>query len=238
MRMRRKLVALGIVGLFAACTFPDVSYGPGGDGGPGAEAGTDATQHGDGASSSGGKSDGAGGDDGTSGESASNEGGSSSGGGDDTGTGGDGASSSGGSDSGLSDVGIVDAVNDYVFEAAPDAPVCDKDQDKDPEPGATCGGNDCDDNDPRAYTGEPDFLTLAPTPVTKGDWDCNGVVETEYATSFSCGALNTGACAGASGFKDTPGCGAQSANFITCKVNLAGLLCIVDTTATKYQGCK
>ncbi|HEY6459832.1 MAG TPA: hypothetical protein VIY73_06760, partial [Polyangiaceae bacterium] len=155
-----RAVALGIVGLFAACTFPSVSYETDDGGSSGAEGGPDATR--DGASSSGGS----GGHDGSP-DGPASEGGDGSVA-DGTSSGGDGSGSSSGDDSGLSDVAIQDAVDEYVFEAASDAPVCDKDQDKDPEPGAQCGGGDCDDLDPRAYTGEPIFLTYAPTPVTKG----------------------------------------------------------------------
>jgi hypothetical protein len=103
--------------------------------------------------------------------------------------------------------------------------------------GGACGSTDCDDHDPRAYFGEPSFLTFLPTPTTGGDWNCDGTVEYQFTRNFSCGLVNGGACGTASGFKDAPGCGQSSANFITCKVG-AGLLCVVDTTTTNIEGCK
>jgi hypothetical protein len=136
------------------------------------------------------------------------------------------------------ETGINDVYDtEYMFEASADAPVCNQDGDPDPKPGGTCGGNDCDDHDARAWFGEPNYLTYLPTPITKGDWNCNGVIEPEYTPNFNCGTLNTGNCGMAAGFTDAPGCGVASVNFITCKVSIA-LLCVVDTTTTKTQGCK
>jgi hypothetical protein len=148
------------------------------------------------------------------------------------------ASTEGGDDASVDSPGLADVINEFVFEAAPDAPACDMDEDMDPAKGATCGGTDCDDHDPRAFFGEPDFLTYAPTPVTMGDWNCDGVVTLEYTTGFNCGAINLGQCGTATGFTDSPGCGQTSPNFITCKKNVAGLLCVVDTTKSWTQGCK
>ncbi|HEY1694861.1 MAG TPA: hypothetical protein VGG39_21970 [Polyangiaceae bacterium] len=229
--MRRRWIArgvtLGIVGLFAACTFPSVQY-DNGEGGAGGEGGPDATQH-DGASSSGGKGDGAGGGDGTASEGSGDDG---------TSSGGDDSSGSSSGDSGLSDVGVGDAIDEYVFEAAPDAPSCDQDQDHDNAKGGVCGGTDCDDDDPRAYLNEPDFQTYTPTQVTKGDWNCDGILETQFTPNFGCGGLLKSNCTGTAGFTDAPACGATSPNFITCKLNLAGVLCVTDTTSSNVQGCK
>jgi hypothetical protein len=223
-------IALGFVGLFAACTFPSVSY-DNGEGGAGGEGGPDATR--DGASSSGTKGDGAGGDDGTDGE-GSGDGPFADG----TSSGGDSSGSSSGDDSGLSDVSTKDAVDEYVFEAAPDAPSCDMDQDHDNAKGGVCGGTDCDDDDPRAYLNEPDFETYTPTKVTNGDWNCDGIVETQFPPNFTCGGLLKSNCTGNAGFTDAPACGATSTSFITCKLNLAGVLCVTDTTSSNVQGCK
>ena len=212
--MSRKLLTLAVVGLFAACGFPNVSYDTGdggggskGDGPSGTEGGSgDATVEG-GAGESG--SDGPG-SDGTTG---------------DDGSGGDDSTAS-------------DAPGDapYVFEAAADAPVCDQDQDTYDVKGTTCGGLDCDDTDKHANPGVKTFQTYAPHPPSNGDWNCDGTVQTQFPTKFNCGLLGSSSCAGKSGFTDSPGCGATSANFITCKVS-TGLLCVTDTTGSNTQGC-
>jgi hypothetical protein len=213
--MSRKLLTLVVVGLFAACGFPQVSYdtGDGGGGNPG-----DGSSHTDGGS----------GDD-TTVEGAAGEGGGEGGG--ETGPGTDGSSSGG--DSTTSD-GSSDAP--YVFEAAVDAPVCDQDEDTYDLKGSTCGGLDCDDTDKHANPGVTTFQTYAPHPPSNGDWNCDGIVETQFPTSFNCGLLGSSSCAGKSGFTDAPGCGATSTKFITCKVS-TGLLCVTDTTGSNTQGC-
>ena len=122
-------------------------------------------------------------------------------------------------------------------DAGVDAPVCDKDGDQDLAKGGVCGGTDCDDNDARAYFGEPSFRTFTPTAVTNGDWNCDGIVTPQFATGFSCGVLSLGSCGAASGFTDTPGCGVASPNFITCRVQ-AAVLCVTNTTSSNTQGCK
>jgi hypothetical protein len=138
-----------------------------------------------------------------------------------------------------------DGAADGPHDAGPDVvdaqpvdsgPVCDNDGDHDLAKGSVCGGTDCDDDDARAYYGEPDYLTFAPTPVTKGDWNCDGVVETQFTTSFSCGLFGSSSCGTQAGFADTPGCGATSTQFTTCKV--AGIFCVTDTTTSNTQGCK
>jgi hypothetical protein len=205
--MSRKLLTLAVVGLFAACGFPNVGYYGGADAGTG-----DTTSHGDGGT----------GDD-TTVEGATGESGS-------DGTAGDGSS---GDDSTASDA-PSDAP--YVFEAPADAPVCDQDEDTYDVKGSTCGGLDCDDTDKHANPGVTTFQTYAPHPPSNGDWNCDGTVETQFPTSFNCGLLGSSGCAGKSGFTDAPGCGATSAKFITCKVS-TGLLCVTDTTSSNTQGC-
>jgi len=264
--MRRALVTLGVVGLFAACGFPSVSYDQGSpDGGgdasnpPDSPVGADGSSGGDTASNLDGQGDGTTGDDATSsggdafdeapGTDAAGDGSDSSR--PETGT--DGAVSGGDAMSDAAgdaameasgeggDASPTDAPSDAAEEPTPDtgadAASCDKDGDHDLAKGGVCGSTDCDDNDARAYFGEPNYLTFAPTPVTMGDWNCDGVVETQFTTGFSCGGLNLGTCGTASGFTDTPACGATSSKFITCKVQ-AGVLCVTDTTTSNTQGCK
>jgi hypothetical protein len=253
--MRRTLATLGVLGLFAACGFPDVTYqnGAGDDGGSDAKSQGDAPFTGEGS----------GGDDardGTTGNDGASSGGDASESGDATSSGdsqtseagGDasGSDSSTGADTGTDGPGTdgdampdgatdapQDAVEEQPVDAGSDAPVCDKDGDHDLAKGAVCGGTDCDDNDARAYFGEPSFLTFTPTPVTNGDWNCDGVVTPQFATGFSCGVISLGSCGAASGFTDTPGCGVTSANFITCRVQ-AAVLCVTNTTSSNTQGCK
>ncbi|MGH7293696.1 MAG: hypothetical protein ACRELB_02130 [Polyangiaceae bacterium] len=206
--MARKLVTFAVVSLLGACSFPQVSYDTG-------EGGADASQ-GDGSHD-----------------------GSASGGGDaGPDSGGDGFAGDDGQAASDAPSGDApgDAVDDYVFEAAADAPVCDQDQDTYDAKGGTCGGLDCDDTDKHANPGVTTYQTYPAHPPSSGDWNCDGKVVMQFPESFNCGLLAGSACAGKSGFTDTPGCGQTSANFITCKVSTA-LLCVVDTTTSNTQGC-
>jgi len=244
--MRRTIVTLGVVSLFAACGFPEVTYDNAGDD-AGGDARADATSA-DGASSGGDASETG---DSTSSEMSEAGDGEASTGTDAAGdssdssmaaeTASDGPATDGDATADSSDSGNFDAPHDAAEEQPPDsgtdAPVCDNDGDHDLAKGAVCGGTDCDDNDARAYLGEPNFLTFTPTPVTKGDWNCDGIVTTQFTTGFSCGLLSLGSCGATSGFTDTPGCGVTSANFITCHV-VAAAFCETDTTSSNTQGCK
>ncbi|MBV9945951.1 MAG: hypothetical protein JOZ69_03795, partial [Myxococcales bacterium] len=126
--------------------------------------------------------------------------------------------------------------------AAGDAPAteagsaCDQDGDGDLAPGGTCGGTDCDDHDPRAYFGEPSFLTFAPTPVTNGDWNCDSRVEKEFPANVTCSLVSLSACDTTAGFTGDPACGA-SGTLIQCQSN--GLLgCTIGTSSPRVQGCR
>ena len=111
---------------------------------------------------------------------------------------------------------------------------CDKDGDHFLAEGSPCNGNDCDDNDPRAYPGEPKFLTDTPTMTTMGDWDCDGHVDYEYPTGFMCpltGCTKTG-------FSDASlGCG-QYGNYVTCMPASTGLTCQTYAQSQQPQGCR
>ena len=224
--LRRRLSTLAIVAIFAACSFPQVSYetGSGGDGG-----GVDGTSGSSGGSSGegGGHGDGASGDDAVAGDDATTDG-----------SAGEGSAGEGGSDgSSGGDDSSSPSDAPYVFEAAADAPVCDQDEDTYNVKGGTCGGLDCDDTDKHANPGVTTFQTYAPHPPSNGDWNCDGTVTPQFLTGFNCGLLASSACAGKKGFTDTTlACGQTSANFITCKVSTA-LLCVVDTTTSNTQGC-
>jgi hypothetical protein len=137
-------------------------------------------------------------------------------------------------------VTIDDVINDYIFEAAPDAPACDQDQDGYLAMG-TCGGNDCDDQDGRAHPGAG-FVTDLPHPPTNGDWNCDGALEKEYLwTNLTCGGLNLGQCPSIYGFQHDPGCG-QTDTFVTCTTGyvagILGLTCTNGSTDTRKQGCR
>jgi hypothetical protein len=216
-RMRRQVVTLLAV-LLGACSFPSIGYGPGSAGDGGVDGTTDGA-HADGSSSGEG---GGGGDSGADGDAIT---------GDDGAT--DGTTTS---DATSNDGPSSDAVEEYVFEAAADAPVCDQDEDTYNAEGGSCGGLDCDDTDKHANPGVTTYQTYPAHPPSNGDWNCDGKVVMRFPESFSCGLLAGSACAGKSGFTDTPGCGQTSTNYITCKVS-TGLLCVVDTTGSNTQGC-
>lgn len=118
---------------------------------------------------------------------------------------------------------------------------CDCDGDGDPAIG-TCGGGDCNDNDPRVNS-TAGFVTAPPTMVpdggrgTNGDWNCDNVVEKEGKDGISCGGKNSDDCPLQIGYQGKPGCGEAGA-YITCKFFLLG--CGEDTTKrlTKVRSCK
>jgi hypothetical protein len=209
-----------------ACSFPDVTFS--GDGGDAdvAEAAVDSTVADEAAPAV---------------DATGNDGGIASG--DDTGTADDRAIVDGFGDArAIDDRGVVD---EFVFEAAPDAPPCDQDLDMFLAEAGACGGNDCDDNDPRAHPGA-DFRTDPPHPPTNGDWNCDKRVDKQYPANLMCTALNLNAlggqpCSAFSGFVGDPGCG-QSDTFVTCvpgSLLLGNVTCMAPPDAgTRMQGCR
>jgi hypothetical protein len=140
------------------------------------------------------------------------------------------------SDTSAAAVADADAgVDAFTFEAGPDAPICDQDQDGFKDDSGACGGNDCDDHDPRANPGVTDFRTDPPTPVTKGDWNCNGRLEKQYNTYVSCPTLQLGgSCDAVNGFMDDPPCGTSSM-FVQCA---SALVCAPGPVTMRVQGCR
>ncbi len=64
------------------------------------------------------------------------------------------------------------AAPDVAPEAAPDAPRCTDDVDRDGHLSLACGGDDCDDTNPRAYPGQQPRCDRETV-----DSDCNGVAD-------------------------------------------------------------
>ena len=97
-----------------------------------------------------------------------------------------------------------------------------------------CGGDDCDDEDPRAV---PDaaFRDDLITQRTKGDWNCSKTVERLYPANLVCGALPPIACTGQQGFTDNPACGAAG-TFVVCQQ--VELTCLTVSSQLRLQGCK
>src|SRR5579883_642709 len=137
-------------------------------------------------------------------------------------------------DGGGMDSPSQDVVSDYVFEAIPDAPECDKDDDKYlegkymgmPTQYAYCadsGGNDCDDLDARANPGITQYDCGGIHPPTYGDWNCSGSIEyadnqngPPIATGVTCNTLqDLFTCNNTSGFVGTPTCGTM-ATWVQC----------------------
>jgi hypothetical protein len=122
----------------------------------------------------------------------------------------------------------------YVFEAAPDAPACDQDQDTYTAIG-TCGGMDCDDDDPRAHPGQT-YLTALPRATTMyGDWNCNHIVEKLFPTKVDCSTA-IGSCDQVSGFTDDPPCG-TAGTFVQC-MTMNVIFCVVGASSMQLQACK
>lgn len=112
---------------------------------------------------------------------------------------------------------------------------CDKDRDGYKAQGGTCGGNDCDDDDPRANPGVSDFVTYDATGKTHaGDWNCDGTTKRQFNVNQNCGVLGGKTCAEIKGFTGSPTCG-TSGTYIECAIS--GALCVQVTSTTRIQGC-
>jgi hypothetical protein len=124
----------------------------------------------------------------------------------------------------------------YVFEAAADAPPCDQDQDTFMAIGGNCGGDDCDDHDPRAYPMEPNYLTWLPSLATMyGDWNCNHKVEKLFPINVNCSMSITN-CNQVSGFTGDPECG-TAGNFVQC-MTMNVIFCVEGASSMQVQACK
>jgi len=96
---------------------------------------------------------------------------------------------------------------------------CDKDGFKSQKDG--CGGDDCDDQDPRANPGA-NFRKDTATTDTKGDWNCNGATERLIkSVGVSCGGVGDFCPSGREGLKDDLPCG-LSGLYVVCKQSALG----------------
>jgi len=223
--MRRAVVTLGVVGLFAACGFPDVTYksASGGDGGADGKSNVDAPV---GAEGSGGDDGEAGTGDGATSEASADASG-------DTGdsstiadTGADGpatdadakADAPGDSSTGDSS---TDAIEEQVVDSAADALDCDQDHDGYRSMGVGCNGNDCCDTDANAHPGVTAFFT-APDACGNYDYDCSGTIVAEYTVNVTCTGNSVTGCSTGAGFTGDPACGASGTYQTACVLN--GLL--------------
>jgi hypothetical protein len=210
--MRRRLPAAVVALILGACAFPDVSYTndstPDAPSAPESSLGDDAPAIGEG------------GMDSEAGDVAPGK-----------------DATTDGPDKETSTVDAPPPADAYdVFEAAPDAPPCDQDQDGFMAIGGTCGGQDCDDDDPRAYPGEPNYLTALPRATTMyGDWNCNHVVEKLYPTKVDC-TTSIANCDSVSGFTGDPGCGTPS-TFVQC-MTMNVVFCVVGASSMQVQACR
>jgi len=141
---------------------------------------------------------------------------------------GDGRTGDAGADGSDASVDVVedrvalDVVDDYVFEAAPDANPCDKDDDKHLDksnPACGADADDCCDTDPRAHPGETSFWTT-PDKCQSYDYNCDGTDEGEYNTNVACTSIAGIGCSGNGFIGNDPGCG-YSGPFGSCMGGLA-----------------
>ncbi len=93
----------------------------------------------------------------------------------------------------------------------------------------TCGGNDCNDHDPRV---NPDAgMTFdQPDAFPSGDWNCDGTVDFAYPI-LSC-TLNLVNCNAGAGFTTFVGCG-SSGSWDDCSG-----LCNKTDAGARTQGCR
>jgi hypothetical protein len=81
------------------------------------------------------------------------------------------------------------------------------------------------------------FEYFYPLGKTKGDWNCDGIVEKEHKTGIKCSDhLITDQCATISGFMGDPPCSTQD-YFVQCAAPTVGLNCIDGAISRPFQGC-
>jgi hypothetical protein len=124
----------------------------------------------------------------------------------------------------------LDAPQDTAIDALAE---CDQDGDGYLAKSAMCNGTDCCDTDFNANPGQKQFFGV-PDRCASFDYDCDGVLETEYPINIMCSGLAT-ACQGGSGFTSDPACG-TSAPYSTC--GPSGLGCAPSSTMMTVQGCR
>ncbi|MDB4942132.1 MAG: hypothetical protein JWP97_1666 [Labilithrix sp.] len=193
-RGRRMRMAFGIalgagaLGVFVACSFPDVAFAPGGEGGT------------DGAAQDGFVGDG--------------------------GSGGDGSAD-------LDAVPPIDGTSEKP-DTGPCVDPCDCDKDGHKSREAGCGGDDCDDTDPRANP-DQNFRKDLATKTTMGDWNCDGKTERVITSvNVTCSA----ACpSGREGLAADIPCGTFG-EYITCQSALGGLGCQQSDSGVRQQECR
>ena len=103
---------------------------------------------------------------------------------------------------------------------------CDKDGDG--YKAISCGGQDCNDDDPRMHPGAGFSADLPDAGPIPGDWNCDGTVELLYAT-VTCGATSCSA----QGFEAPTSCG-TTGQLVVC----TGLLCPAVDAGTRTQECR
>jgi hypothetical protein len=121
---------------------------------------------------------------------------------------------------------------------------CDNDGDK----SEACGGEDCDDRDPRVRSTQVDFVDAASNRA--GDWNCNDVVEPLEEAKLDCAKILDGgsrtppeveaACA-RQGFFDEPVCGSVG-DFTICEpAPVRGgdpLKCRIKASEKRARACR
>lgn len=97
------------------------------------------------------------------------------------------------------------------------------------------GGGDCDDTDPLRHPGQG-WVEEIPDPSKDGDWNCDGVVETDPKGGIAC-AYEWLSCTGGSGYRNSPGCGKEG-DFYECAVDKQ-LKCVASPKGVRpKQLCK
>jgi hypothetical protein len=122
-------------------------------------------------------------------------------------------------------------------------PVCDCDEDNFLKDGCDAGGQgggkpagDCNDLDGFRNPAQT-FSDEKPKPPGNGDWNCDGTEEKGYVEGPSwCGGTTATGCTGGPGFDRVVGCG-ELADFYECKPN--GLFCAQKWSGTqRKQACR
>ena len=126
-----------------------------------------------------------------------------------------------------SDADVPDVA--LALDASGSVDPCDRDGDGHRAATPQCGGDDCCDDDGRAYPGEEAYIT-SPDACGSFDYDCNETIEPQYPVAVCHVAFLS--CAG-DGFAAQTACG-ETAPYETC----AAAFTCAGVSSTNTQGCR
>lgn len=103
-----------------------------------------------------------------------------------------------------------------------------------------CGGDDCDDHDPKVHPGQTEYQSEPATnPAIGFDYNCSETIDRDPEQAVvDCGLLDLLLCAENQGFKDTlPACG-EPAEWVRCTPAVLGLACTQESVGMVVARCR